>query len=272
MICCRQGNGAAWGGKDDAGRKEEGRMSDFMKRFSLDSRTALITGASYGIGFAIATAYAEAGATIVFNDINQELVDQGLAAYEEKGIRAHGYVCDVTDEEQVQALVARVEEEVGVIDILVNNAGIIKRIPMCDMTAEQFRQVIDVDLNAPFIVSKAVIPGMIRKGHGKIINVCSMMSELGRETVSAYAAAKGGLKMLTRNIASEYGEYNIQCNGIGPGYIATPQTAPLREIQPDGSRHPLTSLLSLRHRRRAGARRQTCRGRQYFWHPRRPIS
>lgn len=247
-------------------------MSDFMKRFSLDSRTALITGASYGIGFAIATAYAEAGATIVFNDINQELVDQGLAAYEEKGIRAHGYVCDVTDEEQVQALVARVEEEVGVIDILVNNAGIIKRIPMCDMTAEQFRQVIDVDLNAPFIVSKAVIPGMIRKGHGKIINVCSMMSELGRETVSAYAAAKGGLKMLTRNIASEYGEYNIQCNGIGPGYIATPQTAPLREIQPDGSRHPLTSLLSLRHRRRAGARRQTCRGRQYFWHPRRPIS
>ena len=243
MICCRQGNGAAWGGKDDAGRKEEGRMSDFMKRFSLDSRTALITGASYGIGFAIATAYAEAGATIVFNDINQELVDQGLAAYEEKGIRAHGYVCDVTDEEQVQALVARVEEEVGVIDILVNNAGIIKRIPMCDMTAEQFRQVIDVDLNAPFIVSKAVIPGMIRKGHGKIINVCSMMSELGRETVSAYAAAKGGLKMLTRNIASEYGEYNIQCNGIGPGYIATPQTAPLREIQPDGSRHPFDQFI-----------------------------
>ena len=218
-------------------------MSDFMKKFSLDNRIALITGASYGIRFAIATAYAEAGATIVFNDINQELVDQGLAAYKEKGIKAHGYVCDVTDEEQVQALVARVEKEVGVIDILVNNAGIIKRIPMCDMTAEQFRQVIDVDLNAPFIVSKAVIPGMIRKGHGKIINICSMMSELGRETVSAYAAAKGGLKMLTRNIASEYGEYNIQCNGIGPGYIATPQTAPLREIQPDGSRHPFDQFI-----------------------------
>lgn len=114
---------------------------------------------------------------------------------------------------------------------------------MCDMTAEQFRQVIDVDLNAPFIVSKAVIPGMIRKGHGKIINICSMMSELGRETVSAYAAAKGGLKMLTKNIASEYGEYNIQCNGIGPGYIATPQTAPLREIQPDGSRHPFDQFI-----------------------------
>ena len=135
------------------------------------------------------------------------------------------------------------EKAVGVVDILVNNAGIIKRIPMCEMTAEQFRQVIDVDLNAPFIVSKAVIPSMIKKGHGKIINICSMMSELGRETVSAYAAAKGGLKMLTRNIASEYGEFNIQCNGIGPGYIATPQTAPLREVQPDGSRHPFDSFI-----------------------------
>ena len=143
------------------------------------------------------------------------LFRSGLAAYEEKGIKAHGYVCDVTNEEQVQAFVAQVEKEVGVIDILVNNAGIIKRIPMCEMSADQFRQVIDVDLNAPFIVSKAVIPSMIKKGHGKIINICSMMSELGRETVSAYAAAKGGLKMLTKNIASEYGEFNIQCNGIG---------------------------------------------------------
>lgn len=218
-------------------------MGDFINKFSLEGKVALVTGASYGIGFAIASAYADAGATIVFNDIKQELVDKGIAAYEEKGVKAHGYVCDVTDEEQVKAMVAKIEEEVGVIDILVNNAGIIKRIPMLEMTAEQFRQVIDVDLNAPFIVAKAVIPGMIRKGHGKIINICSMMSELGRETVSAYAAAKGGLKMLTRNICSEYGEANIQCNGIGPGYIATPQTAPLREIQPDGSRHPFDQFI-----------------------------
>ena len=214
-----------------------------MVNFSLEGKIALITGASYGIGFAIATSFAKAGATIVFNDIKQELVDKGIAAYKELGIEAHGYVCDVTNEEAVAALVAQVEKEVGVIDILVNNAGIIKRIPMCEMTAAEWRQVIDVDLNAPFIVSKAVIPGMIKKGHGKIINICSMMSELGRETVSAYAAAKGGLKMLTRNIASEYGEYNIQCNGIGPGYIATPQTAPLREIQPDGSRHPFDTFI-----------------------------
>ena len=216
---------------------------DYLKQFSLEGKIALVTGASYGIGFAIASAYAKCGATIVFNDIKQEVVDKGLAAYEELGIKAHGYVCDVTNEEQVTAMIAQIEKEVGVIDILVNNAGIIKRIPMCEMTAAEFRQVIDVDLNAPFIMAKAVLPSMIKKGHGKIINICSMMSELGRETVSAYAAAKGGLKMLTKNICSEYGKYNIQCNGIGPGYIATPQTAPLREIQPDGSRHPFDQFI-----------------------------
>lgn len=211
--------------------------------FSLNGKIALVTGASYGIGYAIAKGFANAGATIVFNDINKELVDKGLAAYKADGIDAKGYVCDVTDEKAVNDFIAKIESEVGVIDILVNNAGIIKRIPMCDMSAEDFRKVIDVDLNAPFIVSKAVIPSMIKKGHGKIINICSMMSELGRETVSAYAAAKGGLKMLTRNICSEYGGANIQCNGIGPGYIATPQTAPLREIQPDGSRHPFDQFI-----------------------------
>ena len=216
---------------------------DYLKQFSLEGKIALVTGASYGIGFAIASAYAKCGATIVFNDIKQELVDKGIAAYAELGIKAHGYVCDVTNEDQVNAMIAQIEKEVGVIDILVNNAGIIKRIPMCEMTAAEFRQVIDVDLNAPFIMAKAVLPSMIKKGHGKIINICSMMSELGRETVSAYAAAKGGLKMLTKNICSEYGKFNIQCNGIGPGYIATPQTAPLREIQPDGSRHPFDQFI-----------------------------
>ena len=214
-----------------------------MNAFSLKGKTAWITGASYGIGFAIAEAYAAAGATIVFNDINQELVDRGLKSYADCGIDAKGYVCDVTNEEAVAALVKQIEAEVGVIDILVNNAGIIRRIPMIEMSAAEFRKGIDVDLNAPFICAKAVIPSMIQKGHGKIINICSMMSELGRETVSAYAAAKGGLKMLTRNICSEYGGYNIQCNGIGPGYIATPQTAPLREKQPDGSRHPFDQFI-----------------------------
>lgn len=169
-----------------------------MNDFQLDGKVALITGAVYGIGFEIAKSLAEAGATIVFNNLSPESVEQGLENYRAAGIEARGYVCDVTDEEQVQAMVAQIKEEVGSIDILVNNAGIIKRIPMVDMSAEEFRQVIDVDLNAPFIMAKAVIPDMIEKGHGKIINICSMMSELGRETVSAYAAAKGGLKMLTK--------------------------------------------------------------------------
>jgi gluconate 5-dehydrogenase len=199
-----------------------------MVDFSLKGKIALITGATYGIGFAMASALANAGATIVFNDITQELIDKGVAAYKADGITAHGYVCDVTNEEQVNATIAQIAKEVGEVDILVNNAGIIKRIPAVDMTAAEFRQVIDIDLNGPFIVSKAVAPAMIRRRQGKIINICSMMSELGRETVSAYAAAKGGLKMLTKNLAAEWGEHNIQVNGIGPGYIATPQTAPLR--------------------------------------------
>lgn len=214
-----------------------------MNNFSLDGKIAFVTGASYGIGYAIASAFAKAGATIVFNDINQELVNKGITAYQADGIDAHGYVCDVTNEDVVNATVKQIEEEVGNIDILVNNAGIIKRIPMIEMSAKDFRQVIDINLNGPFIVSKAIIPGMIRQGHGKIINICSMMSELGRETVSAYAAAKGGLKMLTKNICSEYGEFNIQCNGIGPGYIATPQTAPLRVQQADGTRHPFDQFI-----------------------------
>ena len=217
-----------------------------MNQFSLEGKVALITGASYGIGFGIAKAFAAAGAKIVFNDINQEFVDKGLANYKAAGIPVHGYVCDVTKEDQVQTMVKKIEEEVGVIDILVNNAGIIKRVPMTELSADDWRKVIDIDLTGPFICSKAVIPSMIKKGHGKIINICSMMSELGRETVSAYAAAKGGLKMLTKNICAEYGEFNIQCNGIGPGYIATPQTAPLREAQPDGSRHPFDQFICSR--------------------------
>ena len=214
-------------------------MKNFtMNDFSLKGKIALVTGATYGIGFALAQGYAEAGATIVFNDINQELVDKGMEAYEAIGIKAHGYVCDVTNEDQVMAFVAQVEAEVGKIDILVNNAGIIKRIPMHEMSAKDWRLVIDIDLTGPFIMAKAVLPSMMERNQGKIINICSMMSELGRETVSAYAAAKGGLKMLTKNIASEYGHYNIQCNGIGPGYIETPQTAPLRT---DG--HPFNEFI-----------------------------
>lgn len=212
-------------------------------QFSLEGKIALVTGGAHGIGFSLGCALAKAGAKLVFNSSKQESLDNGYKAYKNAEIDAYGYVCDVTKEDSVKSMVLQIEKEIGVIDILVNNAGVIKRIPMTDMSVEEFKQVIDVDLTAPFIMAKAVIPNMIKKGHGKIINICSMMSELGRETVSAYAAAKGGLKMLTRNIASEYGEYNIQCNGLGPGYIATSQTAPLRNKQPDGSRHPFDSFI-----------------------------
>ncbi len=216
---------------------------DKINMFSLEGKIALITGASNGIGFSMACGLAKAGAKIAFNDINEEIVSRAVNAYKDKGIEARGYICDVTNEKSVNDMITMIENELGVIDILVNNAGIIKRIPMHDMASEDFRRVIDVDLTAPFILSKAVLPSMIKKGGGKIINICSMMSELGRETVSAYSAAKGGLKMLTKNIASEYGKYNIQCNGIGPGYIATPMTAALREKQNDGSPHPFDKFI-----------------------------
>ena len=211
--------------------------------FSLKGKVALVTGSAHGIGYSMAKALYNAGATVVVNSSNANSLEKGLKNYEKDGVKVKGYVFDVTDEKAVSLAVSQIEKEVGVIDILVNNAGIIKRIPMCDMKVDEFKQVIGVDLVAPFICSKAVIPSMIKKGGGKIINVCSMMSELGRETVSAYASAKGGLKMLTKNIASEYGKYNIQCNGIGPGYIATEQTAPLRALQEDGSRHPFDKFI-----------------------------
>ena len=216
---------------------------DILSSFSLAGRTALVTGGAYGLGFAMARALAGAGARVAFNCRGQENLNKALADYAACGVDARGYLCDVTDETQVARLVETIENDLGPIDILVNNAGVIRRVPMTEMSTEEFRQVVDIDLVGPFICAKAVIPGMADRGHGKIINICSMMSELGRETVSAYAAAKGGLKMLTRNICAEYGGANIQCNGIGPGYIATPQTAPLRERQPDGSRHPFDQFI-----------------------------
>ncbi|MCT8311234.1 gluconate 5-dehydrogenase [Tetragenococcus halophilus] len=218
-------------------------MNNFNNIFSLEGKIALVTGGAHGIGFEIGKALSYAGAKVVFNSSNQDSADKGVEDYAKAGVEASGFVCDVTDENAVNKMVQTIEKNYGVIDILVNNAGLIKRIPMLETSAEDFRKVVDVDLNGPFIVSKAVLPSMIKRNQGKIINICSMMSELGRENVSAYAAAKGGLKMLTRNICAEYGEANIQCNGIGPGYIATSQTAPLRERQQDGSRQPFDEFI-----------------------------
>lgn len=197
--------------------------------FDLTGKTALITGGVHGLGMAMAKGIGQAGAKIVVNErSSQEKVDEAVAEYKSVGIDAYGYIFDVTDEQGVIAAIKKIESEVGPIDILVNNAGIIKRIPMVDMEVDDFEAVIKVDLIGPFIVSKNVVKGMIERGGGKIINICSMMSELGRDSVSAYAAAKGGLKMLTKNMATEWAKFNVQTNGIGPGYFATSQTAPIR--------------------------------------------
>ena len=208
------------------------------KPFDLTGKHALVTGGTHGIGMALATALAEAGATIIVNDVFPEKLETAKALYAKNGIDVHTYVLDVTDEKAVDNAIPVIEEEVGPVDILVNNAGIIKRIPILEMEADEFRQVLEVNLTGPYIMARAVARGMIARGHGKIINMCSMMSELGRNTVSAYAASKGGLKMLTRNMATEWARHNIQINGIGPGYIATSQTEPLRV---DG--HPFNDFI-----------------------------
>jgi gluconate 5-dehydrogenase len=196
--------------------------------FNLTGKTALVTGATHGLGMAIASGLASAGAKIVVNDISTDKLAKAKEEYASKDIDISTYELNVTDEAAVSEMIPRIEKEVGPIDILVNNAGIIKRIPILEMKADEFREVLDVNLTGPFIMSKAIVPGMIKRGHGKVINMCSMMSELGRNTVSAYAAAKGGLKMLTKNMATEWAKHNIQANGIGPGYFATDQTAPIR--------------------------------------------
>ena len=207
--------------------------------FDLTGKVALITGATHGLGMAMAKGIGQAGAMVIINgNSSQEKVDNAVAAFKAEGIQAFGYRFDVTSEEEVQNAIKRIENEVSPIDILVNNAGIIKRTPMVDMEVADFEQVIKVDLVSPFIVSKAVVKGMIQRKYGKIINICSMMSELGRNTVGAYAAAKGGLKMLTQNMCVEWAPHNIQVNGIGPGYFATEQTKPIRV---DG--HPFNEFI-----------------------------
>ncbi len=196
--------------------------------FNLTGKVALVTGATHGLGMAMAKALGKAGASVVINGNTPAKMDKALEDYKSEGLNVRGFLFDVTNETQVKEAVAQIEQEVGPINILVNNAGMIRRVPALEMEVEEFRKVVDVDLTGPFIMSKQVARNMVARRQGKIINICSMMSELGRDTVSAYAAAKGGLKMLTRNLATEWAKYNIQVNGIGPGYFATDQTAPIR--------------------------------------------
>jgi gluconate 5-dehydrogenase len=213
-----------------------------VKLFDLSGKIALVTGGTHGLGMAIATGLANAGAEIVINDIFPEKLENAKKEYAAKGIDVATYLFDVTDEKAADEFIGKIEKEVGPIDILVNNAGIIKRTPLLEMEVGDFEQVLKIDVTGPFIMSKRVVKSMVaRKSGGKIINMCSMMSEVGRHSVGAYAAAKGGLKMLTKNMATEWAKYNIQVNGIGPGYFATAQTAPIRE-----GGHPFNELIMTR--------------------------
>ncbi|KIA94402.1 MULTISPECIES: gluconate 5-dehydrogenase [unclassified Flavobacterium] len=199
-----------------------------MKLFDLSNKRALITGGTHGLGMAMAEGLAQAGAELVISSTTPSKLEEALEYYKSKGYKASGYIFDVTDEKIAAEQVEAIEKNQGPIHILVNNAGIIKREPAVSMPIEDFRRVIDVDLVGAFIMSQLVGRKMIERNEGKIINICSMMSELGRNSVSAYAAAKGGLKMLTKNLATEWAKHNIQVNGIGPGYFATSQTEPIR--------------------------------------------
>ncbi|MBU2678449.1 MAG: gluconate 5-dehydrogenase [Gammaproteobacteria bacterium] len=210
-----------------------------LDMFDLTGKIALVTGATHGLGMAMANGLGSAGAHLVVNgNSSQPKIDKAVAAYQEAGFDASGYRFNVTDEDEVAAAVAQIESDVGPIDILINNAGIIRRVPLLDMPLDEWELVVKTDLTSVFVVSKAVVPGMIKRGGGKVINICSMMSELGRDSVGAYAAAKGGLKMLTRNMATEWARHNVQVNGIGPGYFATEQTEPIRV---DG--HPFNDFI-----------------------------
>ena len=200
-----------------------------MVNFSLEGKIALVTGASYGIGFGIASAYAEAGATICFNDITQEKVDLGIAAYKEAGIEAHGYVCDVTDEAQVKAMVAKINEEVGIIDILVNNAGITKDGLLMGMSEADFDSVIDVNLKGTFNMMRFVSRQMLRQRSGRMISMASVVGIAGNAGQANYAASKAGIIGMTKSAARELASRGVTVNAVAPGFIETEMTAVLSE-------------------------------------------
>jgi len=216
-------------------------VKTIIDSFRLDGKTALVTGSTSGLGFNMAMALAQAGAQVCINGRDEERLKNAVQSFRSSGIHVFPVKFDVSNETDVAQAVSTIETNVGTVDILINNAGIIKRIPVLDMTVEDFKQVLDINLVSSLIVAKHVVPQMIAKGGGKIVNICSMMSFLGRNSVSAYAAAKGGLQMLTKNMCCEWAKHNIQVNGLAPGYIKTVLTSDFTQQE-----HPFNRLVMMR--------------------------
>jgi gluconate 5-dehydrogenase len=197
--------------------------------FDLTGKVALITGSYQGLGLAIARGLGQAGARVVLNGRNEEKVQKAISTLSGEDLQVTGCCFDVSDAAQIRQRIPPLEKEVGQIDILVNNAGIQRRSPLEQFEESVWREVLDINLTGLFLVTRQVVQGMIARRGGKIINICSLMCEMGRPTVGAYTAAKGGVKMLTKAMAVEWAKHNIQANGIGPGYFATEMNRPLKE-------------------------------------------
>lgn len=197
--------------------------------FDLTGKSALITGSGQGIGFTLAKGLGQAGAKILLNDIDENRLQDAVASLQKKGINVIGIPFDVTDEKAIQSQTDTIENNTEPIDILVNNAGIQIRGPLEEFDTQNWQKILDINLTGVFLTSKAVAKGMIKRKSGKIINICSIQSELARPTIAPYTASKGGLKMLTKGMATDWGKYNIQVNAIAPGYFKTEITKPLYE-------------------------------------------
>ncbi len=197
--------------------------------FDIQNKKILITGSTSGIGLVLAEGLARAGAIVILNGRTSEKVESTVSSFREKSLKAFGYAFDISIAGEVESGILRMEEDLGGIDVLVNNAGIQHRAPLEEFKLEDWNRILDTNLTGAFVVSKAVVKGMIERQSGKIINICSLQSELGRQSIAPYAASKGGLKMLTRAMATEWARHNIQVNAIGPGYFKTNLTKALYE-------------------------------------------
>ena len=202
-------------------------MKKTPERFALNGKRALVTGSTQGIGLAIARGLAESGASVILNGRSSEKLSPVISQLSAEGHSVEGSAFDVTNPDSIKAAIARLTESGKNIDILINNAGIQRRAPLLEMTLADWQSVIDTNLTSAFLVSQAVAPSMIEQRGGKIVNICSLMSELARPTIANYSAAKGGLKMLTRSMCVEWAKSNIQINGLAPGYIETDMTKSL---------------------------------------------